>query len=758
MASALSVAGVSAPVRAEQLGYRYPQRRAGLRQISLSVAAGEQWLIAGPSGCGKSTLARCLTGLIPHLYHGSLEGAVWLNGLRTSETPIWRLAEEAGLLFQNPAAQMLAHSVEDEIVVGLENLNLPRRAVGERVEEALHRFGLEPMRARSPQTLSGGEQQKLALAAIMARRPPVLVLDEPLSMLDATAAGELVEHMCGLAAGGTSLVVCEHREVYLRQLAGLHTLRLPADGAREAPSEVPPLVSAPVPPFWLEVSGLGVALGERPVLDDLNFSLAGGQVVAIVGRNGVGKTTLLRALAGLQPHAGRVSIDGQLADLGMVFQNAELQLFNGTVRDEILYRVADPDEGLYNWLLAALGLERYQTTPPLLLSEGEKKRVALATVLMRGPRHGLLLDEPSLGQDAAHKAMLMRLCRSLAAAGRLVVMTTHDLQLAAQADRLLVLGAEGFVAEGPPATVLRSEAPWRRIGLPVPAWVSDGLPSDSGAQASPVSEPPAVGLRQPAARGNGDSPGAAPKSTPRLRRLLRGSHRVRGPALVESSPLRRADPRVKLALSLCASLAVMLDLERLLASAGLYLVLLAWARLLPQAARQVWRLKWVLLLLFVVDWLFVSPYLAWIISLRLIVLAGVFALLFSTTTPAELRLVLEWARVPYRYVFSLTLAFQSVGLLDDEWRAIREAQRARGAWLPVAGWRNLVERVRDLVALAVPAVVLVTKLAWAMTEAAYARGFDSPHRRPYRSLAMSRLDWALLGSIVVVAAALLVWR
>jgi len=234
--------------------------------------------------------------------------------------------------------------------------------------------------------------------------------------------------------------------------------------------------------------------------------------------------------------------------------------------------------------------------------------------------------------------------------------------------------------------------------------------------------------------------------------------KARSLALVEDSPLRRVDPRTKLALSLCASLAVMLSLEKLAVFMVLYVVLLLWARLLREAARQVWRLKWVLIVLFVVDWLFVSLDLAAIITLRLILLAGAFALFFATTTPSELRLALEWLRVPYRYAFSISLAFQSIGLLDDEWRAIREAQHARGAWSQPTGWRDVAARVRDLVALAVPAVVMTTKRAWAMTEAAYARGFDSPHRRPYRQLAMGWLDWLLLAMTLAVATLLVLWR
>jgi energy-coupling factor transport system ATP-binding protein len=435
------------------------------------VEPGERLLVAGPSGCGKSTLARCLIGLIPHLYHGTLEGEVWLGDRRTTHAPLWQLAEHAGIVFQNPAAQMLAHSVEEEIVFGLENLGLPRETIAARLEATLARFGLESMRDRTPQTLSGGEQQKLALAAVIARQPPVLVLDEPLSMLDSTAADELVAHLAELADSGTTVVACEHREEYLQAVSGLRTMRLEGSAPEEA--EVPRLHTHTAGPQVQRLEGerLSVSLGGRPILRDLSFSLDSGQVVAIVGRNGVGKTTLLRALAGLQKHDGSIRMNGSRPDLGLVFQNADLQLFNATVRDEVLFRVPEPDMALYEWLLAALGLARYEQVPPLLLSEGEKKRVALATVLVRQPRHGVLLDEPSLGQDTAHKAMLIRLARALADAGQLVILTTHDLPLAAQADRLALMSPEGFVTEGPPAEVLGDDAAWAHVGLSVPEWV-----------------------------------------------------------------------------------------------------------------------------------------------------------------------------------------------------------------------------------------------------------------------------------------------
>ena len=462
-------------LRLDQVAFYYPQGRWGLEETSLTVTSGEGVLVTGPSGCGKSTFTRCLTGLIPHLYRGELRGEVWLGDHKTDKTPLWQLAEQAGLVFQNPAGQMLAESVEDEIIFGLENLGLTRPEVQARLEASLTRFGLQHMRHRSPQTLSGGEQQKLALAAIIARRPPVLVLDEPLSMLDSTAAIELVDHLDHLVRSGTTVIVCEHRQEYLHGSPVFRDIPL-GNGAHANRAKIDSIFQAVSrSSYQLEIKDLQVERGGQRVIRDLSVSAQSGKVVALVGRNGVGKTTLLRAMAGIQKYQGSILArrSGSQAkpDFGMVFQNPDLQLFNASVREEILYRVPAPDIGYYEWLLEALGLVPYEETPPLLLSEGEKRRVALATVLIRQPEHGILLDEPALGQDAAHKEVLMDVVHALAKAGQLVVLATHDLELASQADQLVLLGSDGIVAAGPPAELMGDDDLWERLGLLLPEWV-----------------------------------------------------------------------------------------------------------------------------------------------------------------------------------------------------------------------------------------------------------------------------------------------
>ena len=460
-------------IRAKQIHFKYPQANRGLVPTSLEISAGELSLLTGPSGCGKSTLARCLIGLIPHLYRGKLSGEVWLNGYRTTDVPMWKLAEKAGMVFQNPASQMLASSVEEEIIFGLENLGLDRAEIDQRLAAVLDQFDLENLRFRSPNSLSGGEQQKLALAAILARRPEVLILDEPLSMLDTTAAGELVAYLKNFVNTGKTVVAFEHRHEFFEEVLKLRLMSL-GDKNRSQESLPDTDFLPDREKFELIIEKLCVDLGGSPVLRDINLNIKSGEWVAVVGRNGVGKTTLLRALAGLQKFGGRIetiSDDGERpADFGMVFQNPDLQIFNASVREEILYRTLNPNINLYDAVVKSLGLKIYEDTPPLLLSEGEKKRVGLAMVMMRQPLHGVLLDEPSLGLDSGHKEIFSRMMCKLADSGQVVIMTTHDLTLASQADRIILLGKEGVIANDATEKMLKNTAIWEQAGIRLPDW------------------------------------------------------------------------------------------------------------------------------------------------------------------------------------------------------------------------------------------------------------------------------------------------
>lgn len=461
---------------ANSVSFQYPQNNRGLKPFSLAIQTGEGVFIHGSSGCGKSTLARCISGLIPHLYHGEFQGEVLLDGVSTREMNLWQLSEQVGMVFQNPAMQILAETVEEEILFGLENLGLKHSTMSSLLEQTLDRFDLQSFRLRSPQTLSGGEQQKLALAAMAARNPQLMVLDEPLSMLDTTSALEFVAFVNELLMQGKAALICEHRHHFLQDIQNLRRLHL-NNGLHETvpPTELASRFPACNSSFELQVNQLSVKRGGKSILKNLNFAFSSGQIVAIVGRNGAGKTTLLRAIMDLLPFEGSIGVEEKRVvhrpQFNMIFQNPDSQLFNAITRQEILYRVKAADPDVYEWLIDALDLRRYEQTPPLLLSEGEKRRVALATALMHPVHHGILLDEPSLGQDAVHKAILLRVLKSLANLGYLVIVSTHDLELAAQADQIMLLSTEGIVNIGESQTVIAQESSWRQIGMVKPDWM-----------------------------------------------------------------------------------------------------------------------------------------------------------------------------------------------------------------------------------------------------------------------------------------------
>jgi len=232
-------------------------------------------------------------------------------------------------------------------------------------------------------------------------------------------------------------------------------------------------------------------------------------------------------------------------------------------------------------------------------------------------------------------------------------------------------------------------------------------------------------------------------------------------AVVPDSFLRRADPRTKLALSILASLAVMLPLPRLVVFVSAYAVLVLAAGLVRQVGEQVWRIRLLLLVLFALDWVFIGAGFAVLITLRLVLLVTSFTLLFATTTPEEMRQAIERLGVPPRFAFVFATTYRSLELVRSEWLGIIEAQRARGITLQETrewSWTAWRARLAWAVSLIVPAVVLVAQRAWSITEAAAVRGFDSPRRLPARSLRLARVDHVLLAATAGLFAGLYIWQ
>ncbi len=490
----------------QQVGFAYPDGPVVLDAVDLEVEAGEVMLIVGNSGSGKSTLLRTTNGLVPHSSGGRFRGEVVAFGRSIRSSKPRDLADVVGFVNQDPEAQFVVDHVEHDLAFVLENLGTDQATMRRRVEEVLDALGIAHLRDRSPATLSGGEKQRCAIAGALAAAPAALVLDEPTSMLDPQGADDVLAAIGRLNDDlGTTVFMAEHRleraapmadravlieggtlassgppqEVIasydgaptvteLGRLLGWQPLPLTVRDARAAvrhhgPANLPALsgvsrhgaAAASPGQALLAATGLRVVPGRRPVLDGVDLTLAQGEVIALLGRNGSGKTSLLRCLAGaLVPQQGSVRADRPVA---YVPQDPNALLFSPTVRRELaetLRLIGRRDHGEIDRWLAELGLEPLADRHPRSLSAGQRQRVAIAAVAV-GDAPVLLLDEPTRGIDAPSRAALERAVVAHAAAGGAVVLATHDVELAARcATRVMVVGGGEVVADGPARDVL----------------------------------------------------------------------------------------------------------------------------------------------------------------------------------------------------------------------------------------------------------------------------------------------------------------
>lgn len=503
-------------IHLEQLTYTYPGAdRPALASVTLHIAEGQFVLVAGPSGGGKSTLLRCLNGLVPHFSGGVVRGRITVADLDAIAAGPQTLSQIVGFVFQDPEAQFVLDRVEDEIAFALENAALPPSEMRLRVEDVLRLLELVPLRGRPLTTLSGGEKQRVAIAAALALRPRVLVLDEPTSQLDPQSAEEVLQALVQLNQDlGLTIVLAEHRLErvlpYVGQIIYLDAERPTLSGPpRDVLAQIPltpPLITvgkalgwSPLPltikdarPFvqkttltaeprvphsetrkpLLHVAGLSFAYNGKPTLRDVSFSVGAGELVALMGRNGSGKTTLLKCIVGLlrAPQgqitlAGRSLIGREVANIcqevGYLPQAPDDLLFADTVDAELAITLRN--HGLLAQpplqpatLLDRLGLTQVRMRYPRDLSVGQRQRVALGAITVTRPRL-LLLDEPTRGLDYQAKQVLVQLLREWQAEGTAILLTTHDVELAAQAAERVVLLSEGeIVADTTPELLTTS--------------------------------------------------------------------------------------------------------------------------------------------------------------------------------------------------------------------------------------------------------------------------------------------------------------
>ena len=524
---------IEAPiVEFRDFGFQYnAQAEPTLCNINLTIRKGEKVLICGPSGCGKSTLAHCINGLIPFSYRGESTGSVTVNGRETKELGIFEIARTVGTVLQDSDGQFIGLTVAEDIAFALENDCVCDPELHARVQKAAQAVGIESHLRHAPGELSGGQRQRVAMAGVMVDDVELLLFDEPLANLDPATGKSAMELIDTLhAQTGAAVVIIEHRleDVLHRDV---DRIVLMCDGRILA--DLPPdeLLSGPLlrengirePLYVTALRYAGVAVTPemlphsirtlrlteqergavrswfhsmpqrsaeetRPVLlqaehvtfsysngfralSDVSVSVRRGELLAIVGTNGAGKSTFSKVVCGFEKEQeGAIRFTGldwaslslkERADhIGYVMQNPNQMLSKPMIFDEValgLQTRGVPEEEItqrVESVLKVCGLWPFRKWPVSALSFGQKKRVTIASILVLQPEI-IILDEPTAGQDYRHYTEIMKFLRALNRDGVTVMMITHDMHLMLEyAERSVVFSGGQVIADDSSAGVL----------------------------------------------------------------------------------------------------------------------------------------------------------------------------------------------------------------------------------------------------------------------------------------------------------------
>ena len=485
-----------------------------IEDLTFSIEEGEMVLVMGETGSGKSSLLRLINGLVPHHTGGILAGDISVDGISTREVKPGSLAHIVGIVGQNPLNNFVADLVEEELAFGMEALNFPPDVMRKRVEEVLDLLSLNAVRHRSIATLSGGEQQRVAIGAALVMHPKVLVLDEPTSALDPIAAEEVLSLLHRLVHDlSVTVVIAEHRLERVIQFVD-RIIYIEGNGATAiGPAEevlkkaelVPPIIRlaralnlnevgtsvrevrrqteeiraqnfndavkpAASSEVVVEIDGVSVNYGSHRALNEVSSQIHAGEIVAVMGRNGAGKSSLLQAIVGsYSPTKGRVRVlqgDPTLLKgasrrkrIGYVPQEPGDLLYGQSVQAECAQADRDNEisDGSTFSFLSRLVPHISPNTHPNDLSEGQRLALVLSIVLSGNPEL-LVLDEPTRGLDYQAKNLFALALKEYALTfNRPVILATHDVELVAELCHRVLFLAEGeIVADGTTLDVLLS--------------------------------------------------------------------------------------------------------------------------------------------------------------------------------------------------------------------------------------------------------------------------------------------------------------
>jgi energy-coupling factor transport system ATP-binding protein len=459
-------------IRLEDVAFQYPSsEKLSIKNINLSVRSGEFVVLTGGSGCGKTTITRIVNGLAEKFYEGKLTGNTEIFGTSISKYPLYEIGKIVGSIFQDPKSQFFASVTEDEIAFGCENYGIAGEELDTRVSEALQRINGDMLRGKEIYSMSSGEKQKIAVASVHAVNPKIYVFDEPSANLDMYSVKILKELMRKLKAEGHTVLVAEHRLYYLTHLADRflymkdgeiqkewspkELLALPEDERKIIGIRAADLKQVKIETTKSEkqkealvVKDLSFYYGKHSIFKNISFQACIGDLIAVVGHNGVGKTTLSNILCGIQKEKkGKILYNGKellprkrRKAAYFVMQNTDCQLFGDSVLEELRLNKKNADESEMDELLKLYDLYELKKHHPATLSGGQKQRLTVAVSdWIDTPI--LILDEPTSGLDFQNMQRISQHLRTLAHAGKTIFVITHDYEFAAMTcNKVLCIG------------------------------------------------------------------------------------------------------------------------------------------------------------------------------------------------------------------------------------------------------------------------------------------------------------------------------
>ncbi|PAV13840.1 ABC transporter ATP-binding protein [Methanosarcina spelaei] len=461
-----------------------------LKKINLEVRQGELLLVTGHSAAGKTTLALAMAGVLHHEIEGKTEGEIIFKDRNIkSFSGMKELSRHIGMVFDDAESQLIFTSVEEEIRSGLENRSYSKKELRHRLEEVMELCEISHLRSRAPHALSGGQKQKVALAATLALDTEVLILDEATAELDTKAVRRIFSILKRLKESGKTIIIIDHNiddfleigdRVVLLEKGKIKAIKSPADFsasslAASSPSSEQEISETSRQNLYMpqnkvkerqpiiSVRNLTQRYGEVLALDSIDLEIYPGELVAVLGENGSGKTTLVKHFNGLlRPYYGSVIIKGLetsktpvnelVKHTGLVFQNPDNMLFEDTVEAEIAFGLNNINiEGLEAEKAIADSLELVNLDEklrvfPRNLSRGERQRLAVACVIAMKPEL-IVLDEPTTGLDAEESDNMMHLIRKLQQEGHTIVMVTHNMQIVKDHAERVIRMADGKIIE-----------------------------------------------------------------------------------------------------------------------------------------------------------------------------------------------------------------------------------------------------------------------------------------------------------------------